>query len=128
MIDIARARHDFQVREVPLGQFGQLQVGFHIVDGVNQYLGVRGTRRFQQIGTSCVAVKHFGTEFSQRFNVVRIVIQHHGVYTVGQQQTAGNLAETAEAGDDHAGVFFINHIRRALVLRRIFLQPCGHHQ
>ncbi|MNH36042.1 hypothetical protein D3C79_967940 [compost metagenome] len=111
-----------------LGQFGQLQVGFHVVDGVNQHLGMCRARRLQQIGAGGVAVKHFGAEFSQRFYVVRIVIQHHGVDAVGQQQTAGNLAETAETGDDHAGVFFVNHIRRTFVLRRIFLQPCGHHQ
>ncbi|MNT08038.1 hypothetical protein D3C72_1427660 [compost metagenome] len=84
MIDITRARYHFQVREVPFCQLGQLQVSLHVVDGVDQHLGVLGTGGLQQIGAGGITIKHLGIELAQRFNMVRIVIQHHGMYAIGQ--------------------------------------------
>ncbi|CNT90412.1 Uncharacterised protein [Salmonella enterica subsp. enterica serovar Bovismorbificans] len=47
MIDITGAGDNLQMREMRLHQFTQLQIGLRIVNGVNQYLRLRRSGRFQ---------------------------------------------------------------------------------
>ncbi|KXB94721.1 hypothetical protein AXF24_12440 [Streptococcus pneumoniae] len=70
-----------------------MQVGLNSIDGVKQHFSLRGTGRFQQINAGRIAVKDLGAKLTQRFDMIGIVVQHHGMHVIGQQQTAGDLPE-----------------------------------
>ena len=66
-------------------QLNHLHAGLRIVDGVNQHLGFRRPGGFQQVRPGRITVKHFHIEFTQRINMVRIVIEDNHFHTAGEQ-------------------------------------------
>jgi len=85
MIHIARTRDNGQMRKMLFDQLNHLHTGLWIVDGVNQYLGLRRAGGFQQINPGRITVKYFHIEFTQRIHMVRIVIEDNHFDSAGEQ-------------------------------------------
>lgn len=118
MIDITGAGDNLQMWEMRLHQFTQLQIGLRIVNGVNQYLRLRRSGRFQQIHTRRVAIKNLHAEFTQRFDMIGVVIEHHHLHPARQQQTPGYLTKSPKPGHNDPRLLFIDFIRLARFTRR----------
>ena len=103
------------MREMLFCQLNQLQTDLRIVNRIDQHLGFCRPRRLQHIHARGIAVKHFHIKFTQRIHVVRIVIEDHHLHPAGEQHTTGDLPVTAEAGDNHPRLLFINLIRFAFL-------------
>ncbi|MNZ84848.1 hypothetical protein D3C78_1036190 [compost metagenome] len=128
MIDIAGPRDNFQIREMFFRQFCQLQVGQRIVNRIDQHFRFCRACRFQQIDARGIAVKDLHAEFTQRFDMVRIVIQNHHLHPTGEQQTTGDLTKTTKPGNDHPRLLFVDFIRFTFLLAARLFETSQQHQ
>ena len=70
----------------------------------------------QQIRAGRVAEEGFHPEAAQRFDPVGIVIEHGDAEAIGAQQPADDVAEAAEAGEDHRVVVLVDCVGFALAV------------
>ena len=75
---------------------------------------LRGARRLQQVEARGVAVVGLAAEAAHQLDLVRVVVDDRGADLHAVQHARHDLAEAAEAGDDHR-VLLVDRVRRALL-------------
>ena len=87
---------------------GEREAVGDVVDGIDQQARLARARRAQQVEARRIAVEHLVAELAQQIDLLGIVIEHDGAHAVGEQQAGHDLAEAAEARDDHRIAGFLD--------------------
>ena len=115
------ARQHRHQRELGLHQLGDADGGSRLVDADQHGARAAGAGGMQDVEPRAVAVIDLEAEIGGRLDHLDIVVDDRDVDAAQQQRLAGDLAEAAEADDQHAAgqpVGDLDAVQRLLVLRR----------
>lgn len=98
--------HQLEVGEVLVHRLHEEEVGFGIVDGGNQDLGLVCARGLEQVGTGGIAVVDLEAHPTQQVHPVGIMVEDGGMDAVGPEKAPDGAPVVGESRDDD-GVFFL---------------------
>ncbi len=120
VLAVARAGDDLQVRVLPPHQARGAQVRLRVVGGQHEYLGLVGLRRAQQLRSRRVAEEQVdAAEAARLVHLIGRMLQRHERDALRAQHAGDDLADPAEAGDDHPRRVGFDRVE----LARRFLRP-----
>src|SRR3954452_20158189 len=102
---------DVQMRKMLADGVHDLQCLGIIVRRQDEELRARRPRGVEQVESRSIAIEALQPKPAQRFNLVRIVIEHGGAETIRPQKAADDVPETPEPGEDNGVVMLIDLIR-----------------
>src|SRR6267142_4669047 len=115
MLPVAGPGKNGQVRKVLADQFPRAYRCFYIVDGDHEDLGVLCMSRAQQFQPRCVAIKDLIAEAAEEVDLCLAGFERRERYLFGLKNTADDLSEASEAGDDDLGVKLDGRVEGSIV-------------
>ncbi|MNT36051.1 hypothetical protein D3C72_1721090 [compost metagenome] len=122
MGSVLGARQYLKVREVFLHHLDDGDRSGRVIDGEHQQLGLVGAGGVQQIEPAGIAIEDLIAVLAQHLDLAGILLEYGGADAVAMQQTAHDLTEAAEAGDDDGvfdqlGLLVLRHVGLVAVVK-----------
>ena len=100
---------------MPAHQLGRAHRGVDVVDRQHEHFGARRAGSLQQLQPRRIAVVHLVAEAAHEVDLRDARLQRGERDPAHAQDAADDLADAAEAGDDHAAVVAFDAVELALL-------------